>query len=1103
MELYLGKKFAMRWIYIGSFVAIFFLGNCRKSGGHFEEGPLFKLLPSDKTGVDFINQLLENEQLNILTFEYFYNGGGVAVGDVNNDGWQDIFFTANMTESRLFLNEGGLKFKDATAESRINTQHNWATGASMVDINADGWLDLYVCFAGPYEAGRRANQFYINQGNGVFAEKAQELGLADTGHTTHAAFFDYDLDGDLDVYLLTNIMEAIGPNVIRPKKLNGQSPNTDRLYRNDNGHFTNVSKEAGILIEGYGLGVSIADINQDGWPDIYVSNDYLSNDLLYLNNQNGTFTDRAAEYFRHTSYSAMGNDVADYNNDGLVDIVTVDMLPPDNLRRKLMFPSINYDRFRSEMLSGYFPQYVRNTLQLNQGFTPEGKIAFSEIGQLAGVHSTDWSWSALLADADNDGWKDLLITNGYPRDITNLDFVDYKMNNLLKSQYNSQMKNAFLEALKTLDGAYLPNFVFQNQKDLTFKDKSQQWGFVQNSYSNGAAVADLDNDGDLDYIINNINEKALIYENRASKNFLRLQLKGQGGNTAGFGAKVWLYSKTGNQFQEWSPYRGYQATMEPFLHFGLDSLKAVDSLLIRWPSGQKQMKYKVVANQTLTLRENEATSLPPKSEPRKETWFKELTASFGIHHRHIEEHYADFKVQPLLPHKQSQEGPNISVGDINGDGLQDFFVTGSFKHSGELFFQQANGRFFSKVLDQGLKYEEDEDCLLFDADQDGDLDLYVASGSSEFPVQSPYYQDRLYENDGKGNFHKATDALPVMHSSSSCLASADYDKDGDLDLFVGSKTVPGNYAAIPKSYLLKNNAGKFTDVTREICPSLENFGRITSAIWSDFNQDGRPDLIVVGEWTPIAFFQNDGKKLIRQEYLASSSAGWWNCIQGADIDNDGDEDYVAGNIGRNTPFNQGPLRLYSDDFDQNKIEDAVITYYLQGKEVPLPYRNDLLSWMVSLKKRFPDHTSYGKAGWAEFYPDIKNGTTKMTEVKTFESVWIENRLDSFLLHTLPIEAQFAPIQSILVHDFNSDHKPDILCIGNFNGSDTHTGQYDALSGLVLAGKGNGEFEPLSIQESGFYFPGDARDLAILNLASRQIAVICTQNNDTSKVFVIE
>ncbi len=1082
----------------------FFFQRCTTPDSQAVVPTLFKLHSPEHTGIHFSNQLYEDENLNILTFEYFYNGAGVGTGDLNNDGLPDVFFSGNMEKSRLYINKGDFRFEDITGAAGINTEGRWVTGVSMVDINADGWLDIYLSCAGPYSPARRANLFYLNNQDGTFSEKAAALGLADTGHTTQAAFFDYDRDGDLDVYLLTNITEDVGPNVIRKKKLNGESPNTDRLYRNDEGRFVDVSRPAGISKEGYGLGVSIADVNLDGWPDIYVSNDYLSNDLLYINQRDGSFADRAADYFRHTSYSAMGNDVADFNNDGWPDIVTVDMLPPDNLRRKLMTGSINYDRFHSEMIMGYAPQYMRNTLQLHRGFAPDSSLVFSEIGQLAGIHSTDWSWSPLFSDIDNDSWKDLLITNGYPRDITNRDFASYKMNTLMQGRYDQEMKTSFLEALQHLDGAHLPNFAFRNRGDLTFEDASLKWGFTQAGYSHGATLADLDGDGDLDYIVNNTNHKAFIYENQSTgKHYLRIQLRGQGKNLAGLGTKVALRADGQWQYREFSPYRGFQSSVEPILHFGLGRASQADTLQVTWPDGRVQILSGVSADQTIIIDQRQA--IPPKEQALKVTpapLFREVTAELGLSYHHVEEHYADFKVQPLLPHKHSQQGPAIAVGDMNGDGREDFFIGGGFKHSGQLFFQGPEGNFHQRPLSEGDNYEEDLGCLLFDAEGDGDLDLYITSGGSEFPAGSPYYQDRLYKNDGRGNFQLDSEALPVMRTSSASVAAGDYDGDGDPDLFVGGRIAPNNYTEIPESYLLENQNGRFVKATSRWCPELSRIGRVSAALWTDVDGDRLPDLVVAGEWMPLIWFRNRGRSF--EKMVISQSTGWWNSLAAADLDQDGDTDLVAGNLGRNNPYqgsSDAPLRLHLNDFDQNGRQDALMTFYLQGEEVPVHFRDDLLGWLYPLKKTYRSYQSYAEASWSDLFPSSLREKSKVLQTMQLSSVWVENDNGRFIIHSLPLEAQFAPVNGILVDDFNRDGYSDLLLAGNSFATETNTGYYDALNGLLLCGNPQKTFTPRGI-DSGFYLPGDAKGLARIQLTDGRSLLLGPRNNDTMKAFLV-
>ena len=1066
---------------------------------------LFRLHIPEDTGVGFANQLTPSPGLNIITFEYFNNGGGVATGDINQDGLPDLFFSGNMTPSRLYLNEGQFQFRDITEEAGIDTQSRWATGVQMVDLNNDGWLDIYISCAGPYSPERRANLLYINNQDGTFSERAKDFGLADTGHTTQAAFFDYDRDGDLDAYLLTNIMDPdVGPNVIRPKRSQGQAPNTDRLYENRNGHFVDVSAEAGIQMEGYGLGVTVTDIDQDGWLDIYVSNDYLSNDLLYHNQQNGTFRDIAPQVFRHTSYSAMGNDVADINNDQRPDIVTVDMLPPDNLRRKRMIGSINYDRFRSELLTGYAPQYMRNTLQANQGPGPDGQLVFAEIGQLAGIQATDWSWSPLLADIDNDGWKDLLITNGYPKDVTNMDFASYKMNTLMSGQYDANMRQVFFEALKSLDGAHLPNFAYRNQGDWTFEEVSWEWGFQQPSYSHGATLADLDLDGDLDYVVHNTNSPAFIYENTLSgKHYLRVQAKPKVPAALWQGARVLVFAQGRIQYQEVVSARGYQSSVEPIAHFGLDTAQTVDSVVIIWTDGKTQTHHHPETDQVLTVSYAPTDVYRSQKDPvARPPAFREDARARGLNVQHREPHYADFKVQPLLPHKYSQLGPGLTVADVNGDGRDDFYVCGAFQQKGTLFIQQPNGQFQSDTLHGTTPLIEEVAACFFDADGDGDPDLYVGSGGSEFPQDSPYYQDRLYLNDGEGRFSWSSESLPNLRRSTGCITVADYDQDGDLDLFIGSRIDPQQYAEIPHSVLLENQQGQFRDRS-SFLPKGGQLGRVSAAEWVDFDQDGRLDLALAGEWMPLTLLRQQADGFIPQSIPGTT--GWWNTLTVADLDQDGDPDLAAGNLGRNNPYGvspQTPLSLRTWPDTDKKRQEGLITFFLQGKEVPLPYRDDLLKWFYPWKKNFPDYTSYGEADWTGVLsPDIRQ-KMQTIRITSMDSGWLENRGDTVQFHAWPTEAQWGPIQDIAVGDWSGSDRPDVLLIGNNYASETSTGRYDAFSGLWLTQKTNGTFQARTFQDSGFFVPGDGRALAVIQLVPNEIpAILAAQNNGRLLLFI--
>lgn len=1076
--------------------------------------PLLVLHDASTTGIDFSNEIFETTDLNILTFEYLYNGAGVAVADFNGDLLPDLYFAGNMVNGKLYLNRGDFHFEDITEQAGISTDRKWGTGVSVVDINDDGRLDLYLCFAGPYGPDRRENMLYINKGPQnkddpygavYFEEQAEAYGLNDNAHTTHAAFFDYDKDGDLDVYLLNNITDETGPNIIRPKRLKGEMPNTDRLYRNDNGLFTNVSTIAGILKEGYGLGVAIGDINQDNWPDIYVSNDYLSNDLLYINNQDGTFTDRAADWLRHTSYSSMGCDLADFNNDGRLDIAAVDMLPPDHTRRKLMMGSINYNRFLSEIRSGYFPQYMRNTLQLNQGADTHGDILFSEIGQLAGMQSTDWSWSPLFQDMDNDGLRDLLITNGYPRDITNMDFAAYKASLMMNQQYNEQVLQQLIAAVNQVKGAYLPNYVFQNQGDLRFRDRSADWGFTQPSFSHGAAVADLDGDGDLDYITNNSYDAVFIYENRARQqngnHFLKLQLDGPDGNGMGIGTKITVFQQGSKQYYEHYPYRGYQSSIDPIIHFGLGTNAAVDSIVVQWPDDKQQTIVQPLIDQFMIIGHLPQTAAGSNPQP-KPSLYAAVTDRLGCNFQHQEPHYDDFKVSPLLPHKQSQDGPCLSIGDLNGDQLEDFFVGGAFRQSGMIFLQKNDGTFNGYELDPANATAEDLGSVLFDADQDGDLDLYVTSGSNEFPIGSEYYQDRLYYNDGAGHFTLRANALPKMTTSTSCVTAADMDQDGDLDLFVGGRTVPGRYPEVPRSYLLENQGNSFVDVTVEKAPKLANIGMLTDASWTDQDQDGWPDLVLAGEWQPISYWKNESGRFTDQTEAAglSGTTGWWNRLIVADIDQDGDEDLVAGNLGWNSQHQvrqDRPLSLFVGDFDKNDVPDPIIAHYLEDRFAPLPFRDDLRNWMLPLKKRFQDYQSYADTDWQDLFP---NQPVARIDAQWFASSWIENLGNGqYTVHPLPLEAQLAPVFGILATDLNEDGKTDLLLSGNTSAPNPHEGRYDAFNGLLLLSDGQGKFTPMHLQESGIILNGEGRDLGIIRVKGKQL-LIATQNNGPMQMY---
>jgi hypothetical protein len=1085
------------------FILIFGCGRKDSTDSH---PALFTLMEPKVTGVDFSNDVTYTEEYNTYTYRNFYNGAGVGLGDFNQDGLIDIYFCGNIVDNKLYLNLGDFQFEDITEKAGVACPDVWCTGVSIADVNGDGWPDIYVCKSGDPRAPNRNNELFINNGDLTFTEMAADYGMADLGLSTHATFFDYDRDGDLDCYLLNNSFQSVTEfDLVKGKREIRDTLGGNKFYRNDGEVFTDVSEQAGIYgsIIGFGLGVSVADLNRDGWMDLYVSNDFFERDYCYLNQGDGTFKEVLDQQFTETSLGAMGSDIADINNDAFPDVFVTEMTAEGNSRLKTKVVFESWEEYNNKVDLGYHHQFARNVLQLNNR-----NGTFSEIGRYAGVDATDWSWGALIMDLDNDGWRDLFVANGINKDLLDLDYLDlYSDPAVMRSIIQSE-EQAILTIIDRMPSVRIPNYAFHNNGDLTFTNQAEAWGLAAPSFSNGAAYGDLDNDGDLDLVINNVNMPSFLYQNlsneRDSTHYLSLTLKGSGKNSGAIGATVQIYHDGQTSYQEMAPMRGFKSCMDPRLHFGLGASSRVDSLKVHWPDGQCTTLHSLEADRCIELDQKDAVACHQDGGSPPNYPFREIPPPAGLTYQHEENDFNDFRREALAFQMVSNEGPRMAVGDVNGDKLDDLYICGARGSAGALYLQDGQGGFYS--VNQALFAEdslsEQTDCAFFDADGDADLDLYVCHGGNEFPSSSSALIDRLYFNDGQGRFVRSEQLLPAgRYESSSCVRPYDFDRDGDTDLFVGIRLRPFLYGVPVNAYLLENDGkGHFRNCSELHAPQLTEVGMVTDMAWTDLDRDGDPDMVLVGDWMPVKFFINAEGVFTDQseEYGLTGTEGWWKRVLARDLDEDGYPDLVLGNHGLNSRLRasaEKPLTLYVNDFDLNGSVEQILCAFNGDTSYPVVMKNDMVSQIPGLERKYPSHASYSQQTIQDiFSPEILERSVVL-KASILESCVIWNRgAGPVTLEPLPAEAQFSPVYAITAEDFNQDGSCDLLLGGNLTRAKPETGIYSASYGLYLEGGGKGSWKTVPADSSGFLVRGEVRDLEIVKAGGKTMVAIA-RNND--------